>query len=820
MAPLVRVRGAAPLLLLTAIYFSAGNLGLTLAVINPSASPVWPPTGIALAAVLILGRRVWPAIALGAFAVNYVAASGVFPSLAIAVGNALEALVGAYLVSRFAGGRVAFDRSRDCFAFVVLAGFVSTTISATIGTTSLALSGAVAWPAYWSVWLTWWLGNAGGNVVVAPLILLWAGTPRPRWTSRQWCEIVLLTGALVAVATLVFVKSAYPLEFLTIPLCVWAGARFGPREAATATAILSIIGVWAAVVGAGPFGAEPANTALLLTQTFLVVAQIAGLATGAAVVEMTAAHDMLRTLNARLEERVAERTAKLRASEARLAEAQEVAHIGSWEWDARSGDVFWSDELYRICGMVPGASQPHQIGTAVHPDDRTGVAQIVERAIARGESFQFESRLLLGSGQTRIGFTRGRVIQDRKGQTLRLVGTVQDVTDQKQLEAGLRQAQKLEALGLLAGGIAHDFNNLITAIGGYTELVLTKFDRSARGHDDLLEVRKAADRAAALTRRLLTFSRTQSVQLKTVDINALVTSVESLLRRTIGEHIELILTLAGQLQAVRVDPNQVEQAVLNIALNARDAMPSGGQLRFVTAMADVEESGARQHPAMTPGRYVLLSITDTGVGMSPEIQARIFEPLFSTKPPGQGTGFGLATAYATIRQAGGFIVVSSEPGRGSVFDIYLPALAVGDDVTVDASTVIPGPGGGETILLVEDDGAVRRLSRDVLTQAGYTVIDARDGEEALTIARPYLTPVDLVLTDVVMPGLAGEELAARLRKGFPAIRVLYTSGYTPPTGQAGAREASAPFLPKPFLPSDLLSKVREVLSGEASIPAS
>jgi PAS domain S-box-containing protein len=791
------------LVVLAVIYFLAGRLGLVLAVINPSASPVWPPTGIALAAVLILGRRVWPAIFVGAFAVNYSTASAVLPSLGIAVGNTLEAVVGAYLVSRFAGGRAAFDRTQDFFSFVLLAGFVSTAISATLGTTSLALAGAVGWPQYWSVWLTWWLGNASGNIVVAPLIVLWTATPRPGWTARQWIESLLLTASLLAVAAMVFVESSYPVEFLTIPLCVWAGARFGPREASTATAILSVVAVWAALRLVGPFAAQSSNTALLLTQAFIVVAQIAGLGIGAAVAEMRTAHDLLRRLNAHLEDRVAARTA-------------------SWEWDTRTGQVFWSEELYRLCGLDRGALQPsYQMGTIVHPDDRARVARIVERAIADGEPFEFEFRLLLAAGVTRIGMTRGRAIRDAAGQPLRLVGTIQDVTDQKELDTRLRQAQKLEALGLLAGGIAHDFNNLITAIGGYTELVLTDLDRGDRRRDDLLEVRKAADRAAALTRRLLSFSRTQSLQSETVDVNAVVTSLENLLHRTIGEHIELTLALDPRLDAVRVDPNQLEQVVLNIALNARDAMPDGGELRFTTAMVVVDEAWARHHPPMTTGDYVRLSIADTGTGMSPEVQARIFEPLFTTKPPGEGTGFGLATVYSIVKQSGGFIWVSSAAGGGSVFDIYLPALGTSADALVEAGPKIPAAGGGETILFVEDDGAVRRLARDVLNYAGYNVIDARDGDEALTLTRAHPTTIDLVVTDVVMPGLTGRELAVQLRIAFPEMRVLYTSGYTQTAAMTAGIDAEAPFLPKPFLPTDLLTKVRDVLKGAdgPSVPA-
>jgi nitrogen-specific signal transduction histidine kinase len=413
-------------------------------------------------------------------------------------------------------------------------------------------------------------------------------------------------------------------------------------------------------------------------------------------------------------------------------------------------------------------------------------------------------------------FSKGRVVPNGTGQGVRMVGIGQDVTERRQLEALFRQSQKLEAVGLLAGGVAHDFNNLITAIGGYTELVLGKLPHGDSRRPDLMEVQKAVDRAAALTRRLLAFSRRQTLQLKVVDLNALVLSMENLLRRTIGDHIELILQLDPDLEPIRADPGQLEQVLLNLALNARDAMPDGGRLRFATSVADFDESWARLHPPMAQGRYVHLVVTDTGIGMSPETQGRIFEPFFTTKPAGQGTGFGLATVYSIIKQSGGFIRVTSQLGRGASFDISLPAVRQ----AVEPIEPTPPPDavgrGSETILLVEDDAAVRRLAQTVLQGSGYLVLDARDGEEALALTRGRLEAVDLLITDVVMPGVNGRELAMRLKSTNPVLRVLYTSGYSKEATSSVGIDDSAPFLPKPFLPLDLLEKVREVLSASGS----
>lgn len=816
------LRHAIILIACTAVYVLAGKLGLALAIINPSASPVWPPTGIALAFALILGRAVWPAIFVGAFVVNYTTASGMLPSLGIAGGNTAEALVGMLLVSRFSRGREAFDRSGDLFRYIVLAGFVSTAISATVGIISVALSTDLASEQYASVWLTWWLGNAAGNIVVAPLILLWARQRRRFWSPGEWVEIVLYTAAVGTVGGIVFIRSSSPIEFLTIPLCVGIGARFGAREASTATAILSAVAVWATINGAGPFAEQPPNTGLLFTQLFMVVTQIAGLGIGTAVTELTAARDDARRLNDELEARVSERTAELQRSEARLAEAQAVAHIGSWEWNAHTGQLSWSEELFRIYGAPPGSFQPSDetFVAMVHPEDRARVEQIAKQAIRDGRPFEFEFRLLRSDGVARMAVSRGSAVRDAEGHTLRLVGTLQDITDQKQFDTRLRQAQKLEALGLLAGGIAHDFNNLITTMGGYTEVILKGIGEDDLRRADLLEIRKAAERAAGLTRRLLAFSRTQALQPRSVDLNAVVTGLETLLRRTIGEHIELTLNLDSGVEPVRVDPGQLEQVLLNLALNARDAMPAGGDLCFATSDVVVDDAWARQHPPMTPGRYERVSVRDTGIGMTAETQARIFEPFFTTKPPGEGTGFGLATAYGIIKQSGGYIWVSSRPSEGSTFDIYLPSVPQARDAVPESATgTVPGPGGNETILVVEDDGAVRRLARTILTDSGYTVLEARDGEEALALAQTHSARIDLVITDVVMPGLSGAELVRRLGSISPWLRVLYTSGYTRVATLGTGIESSAPFLPKPFLPADLLAKVRQVLSSSAPLPA-
>ena len=405
-------------------------------------------------------------------------------------------------------------------------------------------------------------------------------------------------------------------------------------------------------------------------------------------------------------------------------------------------------------------------------------------------------------------------VRAERGVVTGALGVSVDITSRVMLERRYRETQKMEAVGCLAAGVAHDFNNLLIAIRGYAELVMETLDPADERHSHLLEVRKAAERAGALTRQLLAFSRRQVLQPKIIDVNLLVGDLESLLRRTIGADVALVLNLQPRLDPVRADPTQLEHALVNLAVNARDAMPAGGQLQFATEMVDVTNTSAVRHARMRSGRYVRLTVTDTGGGMTPEVQARMFDPFFTTKPPGQGTGLGLATVYGVVKQSDGYICVDSTIGAGTVFSIYLPAVH-GTLETAAETRRKESRGGSETILIVEDDGAVRALMRQVLGRAGYVVLEARDGDEALTIARMHQGAIDLVVTDMVMPGLGGRALANRFSADRPAVRVLFTSGYATDAALRDGAGDPVPFLAKPFPPLELVAKVRETLDGRS-----
>ena len=387
-----------------------------------------------------------------------------------------------------------------------------------------------------------------------------------------------------------------------------------------------------------------------------------------------------------------------------------------------------------------------------------------------------------------------------------------DVTEHRRLEEQLRHAQKMEAIGRLAGGVAHDFNNLLTAIIGFSELVLARMRSDDPMRGNLEEIRKAADRATALTRQLLAFGKRQVMRPRVLDVNAVVADLDRLLRRLIGEDVALATRAAPEPALVLADPGQLEQVIVNLVVNARDAMPTGGAVTIETATVDLDEDAATGPSGAKPGPYVRLSVGDTGIGMDAATQAHLFEPFFTTKMSGKGTGLGLSTVYGIVTQSGGHIAVDSEPGRGAVFLIYLPQV-LGVAEAVEGARPAAGPlDGSETILIVEDEDGVRALVRHVLAQRGYTMLEASSQCEADRVEAGHRGVIDLLVTDVVMPGVRGPELAKRMLDRRPGLKVLYMSGYSEEMMASGdLAAAGVAFLQKPFTPTELAGKIREVL---------
>jgi two-component system, cell cycle sensor histidine kinase and response regulator CckA len=439
------------------------------------------------------------------------------------------------------------------------------------------------------------------------------------------------------------------------------------------------------------------------------------------------------------------------------------------------------------------------------------------QVLATGEIETFEETVTAGTGPRTYLSTKAPY-RDRRGSVIGLVGISRDITEMKRLEADFRQAQKMEAVGRLAGGVAHDFNNLLSVIIGYNELVFNRLppDDANRGY--LYEVQKAGERAAALTRQLLAFSRKQVLQSRVMALNPLLVDLCAMLQRLIGEGIELVRALDADLGMVKVDPVQFEQAVINLAVNARDAMPGTGRLTFGTCNARLDEAYAERHPEVRPGEYVVVSVTDTGHGMDDATKARVFEPFFTTKESGKGTGLGLAMVYGFVKQSGGHVEVESEPGRGTTFRLFLPRteMVVLPDLPSPDDAVVPN--GAETILLVEDEEALRTLTRMVLQSYGYTVLEAGDGKDALGIAGQFPGIIHALVTDLVMPRMGGRGLADGLIRQRPGLRVLFMSGHTEDTVlQRGMDEPGTAFFHKPFSPLALARKLRRLLDTEIPV---
>jgi len=450
----------------------------------------------------------------------------------------------------------------------------------------------------------------------------------------------------------------------------------------------------------------------------------------------------------------------------------------------------------------------------VSPEDEASVRASLELAVATGKSQTVEYRFRHRDESVRGIQTTFVPVSDGSGVVSRVDGISRDVTQQRRLEEQFRQAQKMEAVGQLAGGVAHDFNNLLTVITSYGDLLLSDLEATDPRRKDVEEIRKAALGAAGLTRQLLAFSRQQVLEPRVLELNAIVSSAEKMLQRLIGEDIGLVTVLAPDLGAVKADPGQLEQVIMNLAVNARDAMPEGGKLTLETANMELDATYTAEHTPVRPGAYVVLSVSDTGVGMDEQTKRRIFEPFFTTKEQGKGTGLGLATVYGIVKQSGGFIWVYSEVGHGTTFKVYFPRVDEPADVAQRAATLPASVRGTETVLLAEDAAALRAVARRVLERGGYTVLEAPSGKTALDLAVEHDGRIHLLITDVIMPEMSGRQLAERLKEQRPELKVLFVSGYTDDSIiRHGILEPGIAFLQKPFSPEVLARKVREVLDS-------
>jgi PAS domain S-box-containing protein len=788
---------------LVGIYFIVAELGLRYASIGVSISPVWPPTGFAIAALLLMGLGYWPAVFAGALLANALTDVPFVAAVGIASGNTAEAALAVYVLRARVANPLAIDEQSWVRAFVALAAPLAALVAAAVGVGTLVATQALPSSSFWSAFGLWWAGDYGGALVFAPVLIAWAVALRSRGERRQSLAMVPLIGGSVLVAAIIFgefirwapLRSA-DFPYLLFPFVVAAALRFGSTAATLTTLGVAVLAVGFTVRGGGPFvmgTVARTDVALLM---YICILSITGLAVGAAAARRRRAERELRDAHQSIR-------AVIESSPLPIYSIDMAGVVQSWNHAAETLFGWRADEI--VGRPLPTIAQA------------TEEYERLRRRVHEGESVRgLEVVRVRKDGSTVVLSLSTAPLHDEGGAVVGMISIAADLTELRELEMQYRQAQKMDAVGRLAGGIAHDFNNILTAILGTASLMSAGVEGDPAARQDLLEIEKAARRGADLTRQLLAFSRRQVLEPQLIDVNAVVRDVEGMLQRLIGENIELQAILAPDVGTVRADPSQLEQAIVNLVVNARDAMPNGGRLTIETANVELDAQYTRGHIATSAGPYVLLAVSDTGIGMDAGTKSHLFEPFFTTKERGKGTGLGLATVHGIVEQSGGHIWCYSEPGQGATFKIYLPRVA-GRPTPPSAPVVSQPPRGAETVLLVEDEDDVRRVGVRILKSCGYAVLQASSGTQALEVAAAHPGPIDILVTDVVMPGMNGRELATAFARMRPDTKVLYLSGYTDHAiVQDGRLEPGLAFLQKPFTPDALARKMRAVLDAAST----
>jgi PAS domain S-box-containing protein len=779
-------------------------------------STFWPPNAILLAALLMMARphRViclllaYPAYVLAELWIDF----SIGESLIFALANCLEVGVALLLILRFT--EPPFDLGRLRQLLVIFAAVVAAApIGGLIGAGGVAAFGGP----FGDVFVRWSLADLVGFFVFTPLVLT-----LPAW--RTWLlsasgtikiEAILTAAALLALSLAVYGPKVLwgtehqGIQFLPIPLLLWIAVRFGPMGAALASVVVSITALTYAIQGSGPFSYLAPEDNVESLQLFITSLVIAAGAVAAltrerdlALVDLAHSHDDL-------ESRVAERSRELGESEQRFRIYFDLGLVGMATTSLEKGWVQFNDHLCEIFGYSRDEMATLSWAEITHPDDLAPDLAHFESVLAgETDGYSMDKRFIHKNGNIIHASISVKCIRRADGEVDYFVAFVSDISERKNLEAQLMRAQRIEAVGQLTGGIAHDFNNMLAVMLGNLELLEDKIRQIPDAMINVEAMKATTHRAAALTQRLLAFSRQQTLLPKATDIDSLLHGLEDMLGRTLGEPINLELKAADGLWPAMIDASQLDQALVNLAINARDAMSHGGNLTIEAANATLDDTFAGPRDDLTPGDYVEICVSDTGLGIAPDVLEKVFEPFFTTKDVGKGSGLGLSMVYGFVKQSGGHITIYSEPGQGTSVKLYLPRSR--DQTSPrEAPSETPRfePGSGR-ILVVEDDEKVRAIPVYILRHQGYHVVEASDGDEACALLDSE-PPFDLLFTDIVLPGgMTGVDIATRATDSQPGIKILYTTGYAEGVAdQGGQLKDGAEVLNKPYRRVDLLEKV-------------
>ena len=823
----------APLIALA--YFGLAKLGLALASINASATPIWPATGFAIAALLVGGYRLAPAIFAGAVAANYLTAGSIQTCVAIGFGNTLEALIAAALINA-GNGREIFQTPLGIIRFGLICLVPATMASATVGVAALNYDGLLDPAKVIGIWTTWWLGDTAGALVVAPFLVLWANAPPPSFRLPSAGEFFVILLAAVGVALITFGPwlddriNRNALGFIIVVPLLWAALRTSPRETATAALLISGIAVWGTYSGYGPFVSANVNASFLFLLMFMLSVTMPSLVLAADVAQRRETEHALRDTALALDRQIASGMAELAQKEQQFRLLiQSVSDYAIYMLDPHGNVQSWNSGAEKIHGYAASEIIGQNFERFYTAEDRTAGKPKAALGEARDKGiFQSEARRCRKDGSFFWANVIIRPIYGSDGTLIGYAKVTRDDTERKLAEEQLAQsrnqlmqAQKMEAVGQLTGGIAHDFNNLLMVVIGNLENVDRNLGQIHEEHAGRLRrmvdnAVMGARRAATLTQKLLAYSRRQPLVPKPLDVNKFITSEIDFLQRSLGETIEIEPACGAGLWRTELDAGQLESAILNLAVNARDAMQGGGKLTIETANAYLDEEYARDHPEIIPGQYVMIAVTDSGTGMSKETIEKAFEPFYSTKAVGEGTGLGLSQVYGFVRQSGGHIKIYSEVGQGTTIKLYFPRLLGGAPDEPAITTQKQTTERGTTVVLVEDEELVRMYLMDVLSDLNYHVIDFDNAEDALKLVEDVEQRIDLMLTDVVLPGMNGRELGNKAHAVRPDLKVLYMTGYSRNAiVHQGRLDPGVEMVQKPITQADLAAKIRSMLAGKA-----